>query len=662
MCYDKWDKWNKPFVPHYIGGNNMSDNYNGQQGMNPQGQQFGGPQGPQYNPGQPGMNPQGQPGMNQHFDQGMRGNPQGGQFGAGPQSPQFNQGQPQFNPGPQGMPQGGKPGMNPQGSQPGMNPQGGQYGAGPQSPQFNQGQPQFNPGPQGMPQGGQPGMNPQQPKRPQSGPSMQYHGDSENAGQTPNYVNPQFKPGQPGGPGQPDLQKPEKNNTTLFIVLGVAGALILCLIIGIVVMAMKGKNRLETVNTPDTTTATTEEIPEFDTPDDTEATTEAVSDDTTEQDTEADTEADTQATATSAPVDGVSENPADYTFELNGVAYQLPCDFKVFADNGWSIDDTYTDGNEDTELKATTYSSFYITDGTARLMIHIFNPTGDVKAVKDCKVGQIEVEADETVSFSIAKGITLNSSREEVEAAFGTPQDVYESDDSASLSYEYDESNVYEEMEFYFYKKDSKYNHITLEKMEITEEDKGEASTDMPAYLSTYVAPKELGSDIEATIFQLDGKIYQLPCPLSEFTDDGWNVEEVNTTSVGAGNLELSAITLKKNDVEIRVGMYNFEKVEMISENCAVAHISLDYMKTKDGNVIDLPEDFCKFPGGLSFKSSKDDIKNAVSSNFEERIAEDHGMATYSLSEDNKRVEYQVSSTDDYNTMNATFKNTNWDY
>ena len=46
----------------------------------------------------------------------------------------------------------------------------------------------------------------------------------------------------------------------------------------------------------------------------------------------------------------------------------------------------------------------------------------------------------------------------------------------------------------------------------------------VPPTYPRYVPPEELKGEYNSGILEIDKKLYQLPCPLSEFTDDGWEI------------------------------------------------------------------------------------------------------------------------------------------
>ena len=691
----------------------MSDNINDQQGMpqynsGPQSPQYNlgasGMQSPQYNPGASGMqSPQYNPGASgmqnpQYNSQGM--NPQGmPQQGMSPAGPQYNPGpqSPQYNPGQSGMqnPQYNSQGMNPQGMpQQGMSPAGPQINPGSQNPQYNPGQsgmqssqynpgqsgmqsPQYNPGQQGLqnPQyTGQPGMDQQYNPGPQSsqqiaGQSAPYMGYKQDSPiDSGNYISPSPSGGTPAD----SLQKPSKTNGATIAIICVAVVAVLAILIIFSLGVINGYKKKAAEKASEQNPVTTEQTVTEDTSNSSDdnsgsdITTEDNADngtvvDNTGDDSSADTSDTSADTSANDGAVTLSDKPEDYTFELNGVVYKLPCSYQKFADNGWTLDTNYDEKTEDTELSGTSYDWFYLTDGTTRLSIYLYNPSGNVQKAKDCKVGQIEVYAKDGVDFKVAKGLTPAATKDDVIAAFGTPSDTYEGDGYVSLTYDFDSNNYYENMSFYI-KDDGSYNQIALENMIMTAADQGEASTDMPEYLSTYVAPTELGTDPTNPVFQIDGKIYRLPCPLKEFTDDGWEVASIGTKSVSAGNLEYSAITIKKGENELSLGMYNFAKVSTITENCAVASININNVKYSSGDKFGVSEDLITFPGNITLKSKREDVKKAVNETFEEYSSDENDYISYTYYGDDAYVCFTFSKGDGYESVSFDVKNTRWDY
>ena len=98
------------------------------------------------------------------------------------------------------------------------------------------------------------------------------------------------------------------------------------------------------------------------------------------------------------------------------------------------------------------------------------------------------------------------------------------------------------------------------------------------AYLDSYIAPEYLSDDPTQTQFELDGKLYQLPCPLDEFTDDGWEVVYKAHDTLEGGDYTngiSDGLYISKDNIIIFVEMYNFSDTRLSIEQTAVCGISI---------------------------------------------------------------------------------------
>ena len=125
-------------------------------------------------------------------------------------------------------------------------------------------------------------------------------------------------------------------------------------------------------------------------------------------------------------VEGLSDDLYSFQFSLDGKVYTLPCEFKELQDNGWEIED-YT---EDFKLAPNQYSiGTYITKDGISLSTGFINFSKNEVTLDQCSIGEISIDEyleDKHADFSIAKGIKVGSTREDVKAAFGEPTESYE--------------------------------------------------------------------------------------------------------------------------------------------------------------------------------------------------------------------------------------------
>ena len=172
-----------------------------------------------------------------------------------------------------------------------------------------------------------------------------------------------------------------------------------------------------------------------------------------------------ETTPTNPSNNTLSSNWKDLDVEINGVLYKFPYDYEMLKQQGWTInmaDYGYADGyilNKGGSVSSTLklynakygseYRDFYISCGFK-------NYDTSAKDILECDLWCIVLDA--TYGFSlkdnypkvvIAKNITWGSTKAEVEAAFGTPKDVYESD-SGYVIWTYD-NDYHEQMRLTIY-------------------------------------------------------------------------------------------------------------------------------------------------------------------------------------------------------------------
>ena len=356
-------------------------------------------------------------------------------------------------------------------------------------------------------------------------------------------------------------------------------------------------------------------------------------------------------------VEGLSDSLDDYTFELDGVVMKLPVSYEEFASHGWSL---YSYDNSDTEedlITAQDYDYFQMTNGDGRIRVYIYNPSGDTKPLRECKIGCVEVTKDEGISFKIAGGLELGASADDVLAKFGTPASNNTSTDYQTIKYKTGEYSRDGETEFYFRTGHSADNSISLKYMPVTEEDVGEVSTERPAYLDTYAAPTELSADPTQTVFQLGGDLYQLPCTIDAFLNNGWTVSSKSVNAIASMNKESYAMELSKDGYSIDLTLGNYEMKAALAENCAVLGVSIE-TNFRDG---EMPGDYAVFSGGIKLGSTLDEFTAALGS-FETNSTDMSTSFSYNSQDYSTKLRYYLYSSGDYKSNEATLYNENWNY
>jgi len=354
------------------------------------------------------------------------------------------------------------------------------------------------------------------------------------------------------------------------------------------------------------------------------------------------------STPTPEPVAAVSDKLDDFMFELEGEVYQLPVLYKAFAEKGWHPDGKVT---EEDELGGYSYLYCYLTNDIVRISAEIINMSGHVRKLKECTIGSIEIEVSNNLDFSIAKGIRGTATRDEIIEAFGLPSSNNNYETSEYVTYDF---GYRKKVKFYLDYEKSYNSYITLQCYETTEHDVTVVSEETPEYLAEYVKPKKVGSDVKETLFMLDGKRYRLPCPLSEFINDGWEILQADIKSLGAWNYSsVYDVKLTKGDVKIDVGLLNCSDKEVYIKDCAVHTISFETYQMKN-----IEEGYVKLPKGLTMSSTVEDIAK-VCTDFSENKQETYASYTYQDSGNTIKVYYYV---DKSGNKTIQLKNLNWEY
>lgn len=130
----------------------------------------------------------------------------------------------------------------------------------------------------------------------------------------------------------------------------------------------------------------------------------------------------------------MSDDWQDFTFELDGKVYQLPCSYDTLKKDGWTISDASF--SEDTQIKPFAEENIWMTKNGKNLSIVACNLTTNPVAVKDCTVGGILWIKRGGADIKLAKGITVNSTLDQIIAAYGEPDEkTTEADGSISMTY-----------------------------------------------------------------------------------------------------------------------------------------------------------------------------------------------------------------------------------
>ena len=113
---------------------------------------------------------------------------------------------------------------------------------------------------------------------------------------------------------------------------------------------------------------------------------------------------------------------------------------------------------------------------------------------------------------------------------------------------------------------------------------------------------EKIGDDITCGEFVLNGKVYSFPMKLSEFTDDGWYISKnFKETKLESESYSDTFEIYKSNSKHyLTISLYNDTDTITDIHDCLIYSL---YIRNNNFNVT--------YPGGLTEKSSADDIINA---------------------------------------------------
>ena len=325
----------------------------------------------------------------------------------------------------------------------------------------------------------------------------------------------------------------------------------------------------------------------------------------------------------------LSGNLADFTFLLMEKVYQLPAELETFTEKGWELDIQESD-----KLGGLAYKEVTATMGENAMKLELFNPSGNARELTQCVVSGISAYPMDCPGFAVSKLFTGASRTSEILESFGTPEQRYDNEDTSVLEYAFGDNRVV----FHTSENPDEYpyaHYIKMYRRDIQSE-KTETSTQRPEYLDAYVAPEALGDDLKSGFFELEGVVYAMPAPVSAYLENGW------TIGSGPGHVPAygkGSISLQKGNMSVDMEIRNNSDLQALPENCQVTMLTV--FENENASL--------KLPNGLSFQSSSQEAKDAMTPYCEEdSIHKFDGETTYWASLDNNvRLIVSVNETDD---------------
>ena len=318
---------------------------------------------------------------------------------------------------------------------------------------------------------------------------------------------------------------------------------------------------------------------------------------------------------------------SDFAISVDGDVLQFPMLYADFEALGYEPEDDVT-----ITLQPMQYSWFYYKKGDHRISATITNFANNTIPANECVVCGITIDSyywpvDEG-EILLPQGIVRGSSaREDVEAAYGEPSDVYEGEMYTKLTYETD---IYEDLQLEFDIESGLLTDIDIRRIAEPEDyDAGEVSTEVPARVSAYQNPAELSSTLGDFEIRIQDAVYTIPAPVSAFLANGWEINPTNSEEFIPAKSS-AWVTLQKGGKNFRSLAKNFEDNAVTIDNGWITAI--------DTGLQSLNVD-AELAGGVTIGMSSEDF---------EQLLKDTGVE-YELDAEDESFHYYNFAKKDWN-------------
>ncbi|MBN1045028.1 hypothetical protein DVW08_06535 [Clostridium botulinum] len=303
--------------------------------------------------------------------------------------------------------------------------------------------------------------------------------------------------------------------------------------------------------------------------------------------------------------DNVSSKSDDlYSFEitLNGQDYTLPADYSEFEKNGWCINGA----NSDKKVAPNQYTlSEVMKNEKTQVYAKLVNIGKDELSLNQCKIGGIKLDSFDAkygATLVLPKGISFDSTKDDVIKAYGNPTSSDEKDTQTYMTYEV---GTYQSVKITIDKESNKVSSIDIQNFvekSVSDSNNGNSSSsEVPESVKSYKSPTELSDDILSFNAKYDGVLYNMPVPISELEKNGWELQEAPKEEIPSRDFQ-SGIVLRKGNQTLRTSIYNNSDKSTSAKNCFVTEIICDEFTT---NVS------LELPKGITVGSTKEAVEAA---------------------------------------------------
>lgn len=321
----------------------------------------------------------------------------------------------------------------------------------------------------------------------------------------------------------------------------------------------------------------------------------------------------------------LSNDIYSFQIKINDDLYSFPMKYSDFKSLGWTTVDEELRSSlspNQTSYPITFTNSGYNLDSNCCLG----NLGINVSPYSDCYIYEFEFGSadctDTKATITLPSGIEYGKSTlSDINAAYGDPTSSKDIEDTTILTYF---SEYFSEIELTIDKKTQILSGIRIQNFQKQEDaEQTNVSTDVPDIVKKYSAPTSIGDDISSFIVEYAEDLYQLPAPVSEFTKNGWKINEKSSdTNVAAQST--GYIELRKDNQTLEATVTNFSSEATTIENCFVLSVTGWEAST------DLP---ISIPKGITRDMNESELKKALTDIDYEESKSDL-LTTYTIRND----------------------------
>lgn len=265
---------------------------------------------------------------------------------------------------------------------------------------------------------------------------------------------------------------------------------------------------------------------------------------------------------------------ADFQITIDEEVYILPMLYEEFAAYGWNLKEEEDAGDM---LEPYSYSLYSFEKDDMTITAYVLNLGINTMPIEECIVAGISIDdyywSVLDTSVELPCGVLLGESTlEDIEAAYGTPTEIYEGTLYTQYTYEEDYN---QEIELQVFLESGVLEDIRIENfIEPDGFEEGEMSTEVPQSILAYTEPDSLSSDLSAYEIEIDGDCYELPVPVSVLLEDGWELDGEDSDSLIVAKY-FGWVTLRKNNQSFSAIVTNDADYATTPENCWLEELSV---------------------------------------------------------------------------------------